>query len=476
MEGSSGSAGQPSGTARPVFEYKLRSIASTNYIHNVMTLAGPPVNLADFTTPIRLIRDPSSRGEGGEGSMLGRGSDDEEKQDPSTLRRKRKTRLIQPEEDEENSALKAQEKAPWLLEDFDGQHSYVSQLLTPDAKYVIFVNQGNEFRVLLASKWYKFSPKLTYRPLTLEEAEERMASKGKNEDYDRWLMRKRTAALASAGESSGSSSVAGESASAVPKAGPVVSTRFVNLEEEGFDYQEFVDDDDGEDLYNHRGNPDEDDPSMPRIERARPTKNLTDAGRQYKKIVKHLDRANYLYDSEEEVDPYADDDDLPVASDDEEAKKPLAPPPPARLQVAPKLAIQSQRSVESLASARPRQPISRSRSKSPSGSSSRQRSKSPQQSSRQLSPTNSGAASPPRSPIEPSSSEGASLTEHDIVSVLREAPLSTKDLISRVKHKLKADPRNKDIFRDIVRRVASIRTSPSQDKDDKLLELKPEYR
>lgn len=466
MEGP-GSSNQSSGAGRPVFEYKLRSIASTNYIHNVMTLAGPPVDLADFTTPVRLIRDPASRGEGAEGSMLGKASDDEEKQDLNAMRRKRKTRLIQPEEEDENSSMKAQEKAPWLLEDFDGQHSYISQLLSPEAKYVIFVNQGNEFRVLLASKWYKFSPKLTYRPLTLEEAEERMASKGKNEDYDRWLMRKRTAALASAGESSGSSSVVGESgaASASAKAGPVVATRFVNLEEEGFDYQEFVDDDDGEDLYNHRsGNPDDDDPSMPRIERARPSKNLTNAGKEYKKIVKHLDRANYLYDSDEDVDPYADDDDRPIPSDEDEVRKPV--PPPTKPQLAPKPTLQPQKSSESLTSVRPKLVASRSRSKSPSGASNRQRSKSPPL-------TEFLSMVRPESTVSP---DQALLTENDIVSILRENALSTKDLIARVKNKLKADPRNKDIFREIVRKVASIRTASSQDKEDKLLELKPEYR
>lgn len=191
MEGAAAARGAGEPKNAPGFvEFRLRSTSSTNYVHNIMTVAGPPVNMADFTTPVRLIRDPSLRNE--DGDLVGGGASEDEFERGIAGRKKRKTRLLLQKEDEEEQSLRMQERAPWLLEDFDGQHSYISQLVVPDSKYVIFVNQGNEFRVLLASKWYKFAPKLAYRPLTLEEAEERMASKGRNEDFDRWLMKKRT--------------------------------------------------------------------------------------------------------------------------------------------------------------------------------------------------------------------------------------------------------------------------------------------
>lgn len=467
-------------------EFKLRSTSSTNFLHNIMTLGGPSVNISDFTTPVRLIRDPSVRVEDGE-SIINIGASDME--DKNVGRKKRKTRLVNTREDEEEQSTRNQERAPWLLEDFDGQHSYASQLMTPDAKYVIFVNQGNEFRVLLASKWYKFTPKLAYRPLTLEEAEERMASKGRNEDFDRWLMRKKRTPIntnqSASGESSGVTSAPPESK------GPKVATRLVNLGEEGFDFEEFVDDDDGEDLYragNHHN--DEDDPSMPRIERPRPIKNLTDAGKQVKKLVKHLDRPNYFYESDDEAaDPYADEEDREPSDEEEYKMEPSKPPPTISQQKLPP--IQPQKSLENLllpptATAATTTMI-RSRSKSPSGiGNSRNRSKSPQTTTLKVPFTvKPGASSPPKSPVYPvpppmmtgstSSSSSSLLSEAEIIIILREAPLRTKDLISRVKSRLRADPQNKEIFREIVRRVATVKPSASQE-DDKLLELKPEYR
>jgi len=49
------------------------------------------------------------------------------------------------------------------------------------------------FKVIEASKWYKFTPKLTYQTLTIEEAETKL-SKTKIEQ-DRWMMRKKMKAV-----------------------------------------------------------------------------------------------------------------------------------------------------------------------------------------------------------------------------------------------------------------------------------------
>lgn len=461
-------------------EFKLRSTSSASYLHNVMTLAGPSVNISDFTTPVRLIRDPSISVRGDAAAE----ANSEEGASGAMSRRKKKTRLILPE-DEEQEELQSSERAPWLLEDFDGQHSYISSLITPESRYVIFVNQGNEFRVLQASKWYKFSPKLSYVPLTLEEAEEKMANKGKNEDFDRWLMRKRHTG-SSSNESSGTASVrppAATSAAAEPTV-LRVAKRLVNLEEEGFDFSEFVDDDDGEDLY--PGAADEDDPSAPRMERAPRSmkKNLTDAGRQVKRLMRNLDGGNQMYtmddsDDEEGRDPYAGEEE---AEESEEAvqereeklryqqrlqqlqlqqqqqQKPK--PQPTPLQTQRSLDSLSPKSLSAVAAAR-------SRSKSPSNVI-RSRSKSPtvqQPASMTKVPTTNAV---------PASS--SALTEAEIVTILaKDGPMRTKDLIGRVKAKLKADPQNKDVFREIVRKVATVRPTTNED-EDKLLELKAEFR
>ncbi|PJF16583.1 Transcription factor TFIIF complex alpha subunit Tfg1, partial [Paramicrosporidium saccamoebae] len=442
--------GTPSKAAPGYVEFKLRSTSSTNFVHNVMTLSGPPVDMADFTTPVRLVRDPNTRDDG---DGMGPGSEGD---DRFIGKKKRKTRIIQPEDEDEQS-LRSQERAPWLLEDFDGQHSYVSQLMSPDAKYVIFVNQGNEFRVLLASKWYRFAPKLAYRPLSLEEAEERMAGKGRNEDFDRWLMKKRPpgSSQQASGEASGVASV-------VASKGPKVATRMVNLGEEGFDFEEFVDDDDGEDLY-HRG-ADEDDPSMPRIDRSRQAKNLTDAGKQVKRLFKNLDRPNYFYESDDEAaDPYAEE----TEPSDEE------PPPPAK-RPEPAIAIQQPKS-SSLRAPAPVLSASQSHASTPPGSQSASLSVSRLPDSQNASP---GGSRPPGSQDPSQSNSQRSpglLTEAEIVAILRESPMRTKELISRVKGKLREDPQNKEIFKEVVKKVATVRSTTSQD-DDKLLELKPEYR
>lgn len=307
-------------------------------------------------------------------------------------------------------------------------------------------------------------------------------------------------------ESSGAASLA---STANPK-GPRVATRMVNLGEEGFDFEEFVDDDDGEDLYNNHN--DEDDPSMPKIERARPSKDLSLAGKEVKKIVKHLDRPNYLYDSEDEgADPYADEEDQEEQAQDQDAgagvgvrssgqgivrdehsphtedraardggKRPEMRPQTHTQTQSQKSAALFPQHAARMADVGRGGNASRSRSKSPSGTSSRSRSKSPQTHTalkiavaKPASP--SPSRSPSLSPLSAAATASSLITEAEIVALLREAPMRTKDLIARVKGKLRADPQNKDLFREIVRRVATVRSSTSQD-EDKLLELRPEYR
>lgn len=472
-------------------EFKLKSTQSTSYSHNLMTLLGPPVNVNDFTTPVRLVRDPNSAaGATDSKDAMEDGASDEEGSSKNNFnRKKRKTRIIhQEEQEEELSQLKDQEKVPWLLEDFDGQHSYTGQLVIPDAKYVIFVNHGSEFQVLPASRWYRFTPRLAYHPLSIEEAEEKMAGKSKNEDYDRWLMKKRlgpTLSHASSEEASGTASVR-------PNANTMMrlEKRLVNLDEEGFDFTEFVDDDDGD--VGDVGNGEDEDPTMPRIAPKPKLKNLSDAGKQVKHLVKNLDKSNYLYDSDEDDDrrdPYADDDDQ--VDSDEEAKEKYrtllqgGPPKPVTAQnAAPPRPMQPQKTAANPVN---KPAPSRGRSTSPDGTSAmrsgspasaRARSKSPGAASSVssvpgASKRSSGSSSPKPSPQV--TFAGTSITEAEIASILKEGPMKTKDLIFRVKAKLKADPANKDLFREIVRKIASVKPSASQE-DDKLLELKPEYR
>ncbi len=610
-----------SGGAQKFVEFKLRSTASTNYVHNVMVLSGIPVNMSDFTTPVRLIRDPNNHSDDA-GAAAGADADalgGARNKGRFSRQRNRKTRIIY-QEDEDEQALRKQESIPWLLEDFDGQHSYVSQLIVPDSKYVIFVNQGNEFRVILASKWYKFTPKLAYRPLTLDEAEERISQKKNNEDFDRWIMKRRhdggaspredddlgtsrsgtplstdrmgsqhqsprksadslamergdggAAATSRSGDPGTSSQGTkrhsgwpGEKVKSLATASASdrhthlrMTKRRVNLEEESFDYTEFVDDDDATDGNAFGMQPDEEDPSMPRIERARPAKSLSAAGKHVKNIVKLLDRSanahhhhhhhhkgqSPLYSEDEDEgerthDPYAikesdDEDDessAPLSAEDierrrikaereEEERKwrarckeredtllrqgkehdPNVSHPLPQAGPGGRLLPQKQPSLPTMAVGlaalaadgtssasavnRNKRPgillASGGEAKSSDRDSLGKRSttdrKGEASRSRSKSPAGGRATSPSAAAGSPPGGGSDIISEAEIIAILREEPMRTKDLIGRIKAKLRADPLNKQIFRDIVRKVAIVRPSASQE-EDKLLELKQEFR
>lgn len=84
------------------------------------------------------------------------------------------------------------ERYPWLLTDFDNNITNTFTGLLEGgqhANYVLFMFSDDGFRVIPASKWYKFTPKIAYQTLTIEEAESKLA-KTKIEQ-DRWMMRRK---------------------------------------------------------------------------------------------------------------------------------------------------------------------------------------------------------------------------------------------------------------------------------------------
>mmetsp|Transcript_43507 Transcript_43507/g.70590 ORF Transcript_43507/g.70590 Transcript_43507/m.70590 type:complete len:533 (+) Transcript_43507:22-1620(+) len=69
---------------------------------------------------------------------------------------------------------------PWNLEESDGKNAYVGSLEGGQSSaYVLFVMQGNEFRVYHVNDWHNFRPKMDYAMLTLEEAEQQLALRKK---------------------------------------------------------------------------------------------------------------------------------------------------------------------------------------------------------------------------------------------------------------------------------------------------------
>jgi transcription initiation factor TFIIF subunit alpha len=87
---------------------------------------------------------------------------------------KKRTRQIYIANEEERKK-KEIEAAPWVIEDDDAQNTWTGQLEGGQhANYVLFVFSTDGFKVVPADKWYKFTPKIQYAPLTAEEAEEQV--------------------------------------------------------------------------------------------------------------------------------------------------------------------------------------------------------------------------------------------------------------------------------------------------------------
>lgn len=90
-------------------------------------------------------------------------------------------------EDPVYKKLKESEKTPLLIN--TGSHTYTGRLqdtkINDTNNYFIIINTGKSFRVLPISYWYRFSQKVPYETLTLEEAEAKMAKS------EKWIMKKK---------------------------------------------------------------------------------------------------------------------------------------------------------------------------------------------------------------------------------------------------------------------------------------------
>lgn len=100
---------------------------------------------------------------------------------------KRKTKQVHVM-DETKRKLRYEEYYPWVIEDYNGLNVYVGsyEAGSLELTHVLFVFDKDGFKMVPAEKVYKFTPRNRYATLTLEEAEARME---KNLAAPRWLMR-----------------------------------------------------------------------------------------------------------------------------------------------------------------------------------------------------------------------------------------------------------------------------------------------
>ncbi|KAI5170986.1 hypothetical protein NEFER03_0388 [Nematocida sp. LUAm3] len=131
----------------------------------------------DLIPPLKMKRDPSLRIEDEEPPQMN---------SQKIIRRKAEVvDYISLEEEKE----KREEKIPWNLEDseqraFIGRKMQMAASEEETSTYYAMIKEKNEIKFYKIQNWYKFTPKLQYVTLTLEEAEEKMQKKYKETGTD----------------------------------------------------------------------------------------------------------------------------------------------------------------------------------------------------------------------------------------------------------------------------------------------------
>ncbi|KTW29974.1 transcription factor IIF subunit TFG1 [Pneumocystis jirovecii RU7] len=151
--------------------------------------------LEDFTPPVLLHRKDLMAGPETQDSLSETGSKNASQeaagnsagQNMKLNAFKRKTRQVYAINEAEWK-LKQEERIPWVLEDFDGRNTWIGTMEGGQShNYVFFVFAENGFKVVPASKCYRFNQKNRYQTLSIDEAEAKM---NKRVHIPRWFMKK----------------------------------------------------------------------------------------------------------------------------------------------------------------------------------------------------------------------------------------------------------------------------------------------
>ncbi|KAK9710668.1 transcription factor IIF subunit tfg1 [Basidiobolus ranarum] len=489
-------------------DYRLVS-GTRETLHNVLKFQNSkPIDPSKFTPPVRLHRketnsevpevlqeitpgetvtEPTTTGQasGADPTIIAPyGGASRNKQ----MLFKKRTKQVFPT-DEGSRKLKEQEAKPWVLEDYDGGNYWSGSLEGgQQSNYFLFVFSEDGFKVVPAHRWYRFQQKLSYATLTIEEAEEQLI-KAQKKDSDRWMMRKRLLSkLEGDGTGEGEEQYlprklkvvdhedlhfSDDDSSAQKKRRNDVS-KHGDIEEVDFD-EEFADDEEAPPEL--EGDQDEikEEQSRRKPERIVASDDeeeeeeedeLTTTGKEMKKALLTLEK-NTAYDSDDEENPYLSQEDEEEEEQEEDKEKEKEIEEEKKKQEA---ANQPAPTKSSIFTPKPSRPVFKS--------SSAVRSSSPPRSVNSLdkkrkpeSPVNDFAKKPrvlspsATKPVTPIPAADSNLiTEEEIVNLIRNNSLTTKDLITKIKKKLKADPRNKQLISAIVKKVATTK--------DGFLELK----
>lgn len=495
-------------------EFKL--VSSTKaYPHHILKFHTPkPVDISKFTPPVRLQRRTlpteeellaqqaqaaseasTSSSAGGINKALVAPSGSWSK----TNLFKKKVRQIETQ-DEEDRLKKKAESVPWILEDDEGDNLYMGNLEGgQSSNYVLFMFSEDGFKVVPADNWYKFNPKLKYKTLTSDEADASFSKQ--NEKVDRWMMRKlkgiKDEEINDAKPSKGKFKIA-DNIGFDQDEDSVVKQKIKtsgDLDELDFDIgEEFQDDE--EDVFEHGEEEKKEEPKTKDYERLRASDEeaedededkLDSTGHETRKLIHKYDK-NEAYASDEDSDPYADSDDKedleeevkdsPSQQSQEFQKRPNSVGSPGKSNGAakPKLDVSKKKSnvkAKKDLSSGPSSPAASTVTKkrpAPSESELLQDKDAVKKAKLKPSspPSSSSTAASPT--VSSTSSDEHLITEAEIIAIIKANPnIQTKDLIGKVKKKLKKDSRNKSLLSTIVKKVAI------SNKVNGGLELKPEY-
>lgn len=282
------------------------------------------------------------------------GEDGKSEQKRRPFGKKRKTRQVYGgEKNEAARKLRYEEHYPWVMEDFDNTNTWISSYEAAQSNcYAILTydQESNGFKVIPIEKFYKMNPAAKYATLSLEDAEERM--EGLNVFKNRWLMSKLQPNLPTGDVNYGAGSL-GTGLGGISN-GPSAQTPYLgklrtvvgseerqhkyNLDEElDYDEQEMFDDDEGAPILD--GPEEELKEAEQRIKREQlkanelmevgkdedidklfddefDEKKENKQGKKLRRALRSLEKNQY-YDSDEEENPYASEEDHDDDSMDE---------------------------------------------------------------------------------------------------------------------------------------------------------------
>ena len=234
--------------------------------------------------------------------------------------------------DEQRAAsnLRYEEALPWHLEDFDNKNTWVGsyEAALSDAYVMMILDQNMTFRMIPVEKWYKFTSKNHFKPLTTEEAESRMGKKVKE---PRWFMESRKAHEEREEEQKQKKATSKlylgkwESPSAGGVTAPAMKKEQADADDLDFEEDRFADDEENQ-LF--EGEDDEAKQAEDRIKRDQLQANVFDLkdekeyekaelrekkekeaekllGKQVKKALMKREK-NYIYDSDSADNPYTE--------------------------------------------------------------------------------------------------------------------------------------------------------------------------